>query len=232
MKGQTTKDIEKILVESVQNAHSVFMWKSLNGVIEKCELKLRAIRKEYGEVELEIIEKETKKLSDMMSGNREFNFYIPDSSVSFTTSLKNTIDEKKFKVRIPSECSFYERRKHERVQLQKAFISFEHNKVMNKKSLFDVSIGGFAFVLPKTEKMNLKKGMSFDKCVLEIGLRKMKVSIECTSAQTIDRFKLDSLPYGGFKIAFRFTSISKEDKDFLAEQITMKILQSKELKGA
>jgi hypothetical protein len=68
--------------------------------------------------------------------------------------------------------------------------------------------------------------------VLEIFGRKIKVKAECVDAITIDRYKLDSLPYGGYKIAFRFTEISVEDREYLMEFVTHQILVQQSMKKA
>jgi len=232
MKTVTALTIDKIMIEAIQNQYSVYAWKSLNGEVEKCELKIKAFRKELGEVELEIPTNENKKIADIVTGAREIHFYLPESSVSFNAKIKVTLDEKKIKIYIPTEYSFYERRKNERVNLEKCFLTFEHNKNKIRKSIFDIGMGGIALVLPRTEKIMAKKGLTFENCILEVETRKIKLSIECVGTQAIDRYKLESLPYGGNKFSFRFVNLSKEDKDFLQDLITHKILQSKRLKGA
>lgn len=224
--------IDKIMIEAIQNQYSVYAWKSLNGEVEKCELKIKAFRKELGEVELEIPATENKKVADIVTGSREIHFYLPDSSVSFNGKIKLTLDEKKLKIFTPTDYSFYERRKNERVSLEKCFLVFESNKAKIRKSIFDIGMGGIALVLPRTEKIMAKKGSTFENCILEVETRKIKLTIECVGTQSIDRYKLESLPYGGNKFSFRFVNLNKEDKEFLQNLITHKILQSKRLKGA
>jgi c-di-GMP-binding flagellar brake protein YcgR len=104
-------------------------------------------------------------------------------------------------------------------------VSVEFNKAVMKKSIFDISLGGIAIILPKSDKVVVSRGKEFPLMVLELDGRKIKVKAECTNSVTIDRFKLDSLPYGGYKIAFRFTELSKEDKEYLVEFVTHQILQ-------
>lgn len=232
MNKQTGKNVDRILVEVTQNNWSVFAWKSVNGVVNKCELKIKAFRKEYNEIEFEVVNKENESISDVVTGLREVNFYVPESSVSFTAVFKKTIDEFKFKVTVPTMCEYFERRKHERVKSNNSFVIFEVNKMSYKKPMYDVSLGGFAFIIPRADKIVVKKGTVVEKCILEINNKKIPIKAECVAAVVIDRFKFDYLPYGGVKIAFRFTAISKEDKIFLAEYITTQSILNKRLKGA
>lgn len=226
MKDQKTgKNFNRMIIEAVQENYSFFAWQSLGGVIEKCELRIKAYRKDYNEIELEARPDQEESLSKVISGNRTLNVYVPDISVSFSAELKSVSADMKVKIHIPNDYSFYERRKHERLEPSKTcYVSLELNKSLLKKSIFDISLGGFAIILPKSDKMVVTKGKEFPNIVLDVLGRRIKVKAECTSTVTIDRFKLDSLPYGGYKIAFRFMEISKEDKEFLTEFVTHETL--------
>lgn len=214
------KDFDRMIIEAVQSNYSFFAWQSLGGVVEKCELKIKAFRNDYNEIELEAKSTEEAALAKVISGNRLLNIYVPELSISFSTELKN-VTANKVKIYPPKEYSFYERRKHERIQPSKTcYVSFEIAKMMMKKSIFDISLGGFAIILPKSDKVVVTKGKEFPVMTLDVYGRRITVKAECVAAITIDRFKLDSLPYGGYKIAFRFTQISKEDKDYLIEFVT------------
>lgn len=214
------KEFDRMIIEAVQSNYSFFAWQSLGGVVEKCELKIKAFRNDYNEIELEAKSSEEAALAKVISGNRLLNIYVPELSISFSTELKN-VTANKVKIYPPKEYSFYERRKHERIQPSKTcYVSFEIAKMMMKKSVFDISLGGFAIILPKSDKIVVTRGKEFPVMTLDVYGRRITVKAECVAAITIDRFKLDSLPYGGYKIAFRFTQISKEDKDYLIEFVT------------
>lgn len=226
MKEQKTgREFDKMLVEAVQDKISFFAWQSIGGVVEKCEFKIVAYRKDYSEIELVAKEDNENAISKIISGNRMLNIYVPELSVSFTAGLKTITVDKKIRIHLPTDYSFYERRKHERVQpLKTCYASFELNRNLYKKSMFDLSIGGLAIILPKSDKVVITKGKEFPLVILDIMGRKIKVKAECVAAITIDRYKLDSLPYGGYKIAFRFTEIAAEDREFLVEFVTHQIL--------
>lgn len=228
-----SKDFDRMIVEAVQENFSFFAWQSIGGIVEKCELKIRAYRKDYNEIELEVCAGQEDKLAKVISGNRILNIYVPELSVSFSSELKSVTIDKKVKLYPPADYSFYERRKHERVRPSKAcFVTFEHNKQLIKKAIYDFSLGGIAVILPKSDKVTIAKGKIFTMFVIDIGLRKMKVRAECVNSFTIDRFKFDNLPYGGFKLAFRFTEIAKEDRAFLAEFVTHEMLMQQIQKKA
>jgi len=219
MKEQkASKDFDRMIVEAIRENYSFFAWQSIGGVVEKCELKVKAYRKEYMEIELELCVGQEENLAKVISGNRILNIYVPELSVSFCSVLKSSTEGKKIKLNPPVDFVFYERRKHERVVPSKVcFVSFEHNKKMVRRSVHDFSLGGIAIVLSKTERMNIEKGKTLDNFTVEIGKKKIKVKAECVNSIVIDRFKLENLPYGGFKLGFRFTEISAEDKSYLRE---------------
>lgn len=220
------KDFDRMFIEAVQGNISFFAWSSVNNVIEKCELKIKAYRKEMNEFELEIKDGQQDKLPRVVPSNKMLNFYVPGISVSFTSELKEMNMNGRLKLVLPLEYTFFERRLHERVQPDKScFVSYEYKKTFIKRSVYDISIGGVAIILPRTYIMsrNIDKD-EIGTITLEIGARKFPVEVECVSSIIIDRYKLDHLPYGGFKVSFRFKKMSKEDKEFLTEYVTHQVL--------
>jgi hypothetical protein len=227
------KDFDKMLFEAIQEKYIFIAWLSINGIVEKCELGIKAFRKEYKEIELEISSGDNDQFLKIIPGNRVINIYIPELSVSFSSELKSFGLNKKIILSPPLNYSFHERRKHERVTPSKdCNLIFEHNKQLINKTLFDLSIGGAAIIFSKTGRINVVKGTVFTNATLIVGSRKIKVKLECTSAIGIDRFKLEQLPYGGFKFAFRFLEISKEDKAYLAGFVTHELLVQLDQKKA
>ena len=228
-----SKDFDKMIVAAIQDNLSFFAWQSIGGVVEKCELKIKAYRKDYNEFELEVCVGQEEALAKVVSGNRILNIYVPELSVSFFSELKSLSADKKVKLYPPNEYTFYERRKHDRIHPTKTcYVSFEHNKVTSKKAIFDLSISGVAIILAKSDKIAISKGKVFAQFYLDVGLKKIMVKAECVNSITIDRFKLDNLPYGGFKLAFRFTEISKEDRAYLTEYVTQELLVQQTKKKA
>jgi hypothetical protein len=226
-------EFDKMIIEAVQRNLVFYAWHSLGGSVEKCELKIKAFRKDYNEIELEVGHEEGNMLSRIISGNRILNIYVPELSISFFSELKSLTLDNKVKIYPPSEYSFYERRKHERVEpLKNCFVSFEHNKQIIKKTIFDFSLGGIAIILPKSDKLAIAKGKLFSDFIIEIGMKKIKTKVECINSFSIDRFKFDKLPYGGYKLAFRFVEMSKADKAFLVDFMTQLTLTNQAQKKA
>ena len=219
------REFERMITEAAQERISFFAWQSIGGIVEKCEFTIVAFRKDYSEIELVAKDDSEEALKKVISGNRMLNIYIPELSVSFSASLKSINADKKIRIHLPLNYSFYERRKHERVQpIKTCYASFEISKNIFKKSLFDISIGGVAIILPKSDKIVIAKGKEFTIVILDIMGRKIRAKAECVSSISIDRYKLDSLPYGGYKIAFRFKEIAAADRGALVEFVTHQIL--------
>lgn len=219
------REFERMLTEAVQDKISFYAWQSIGGIVEKCGFTIVAFRKDQNEIELVATNNNEDTFSKVISGDRILNIYVPELSVSFTAGLKSITSDKKIRIHLPTEYSFYERRKHERVQPSKAcYANFVIGKNIFKRALFDISIGGIALILPKSEKINIEKGKEFFITIPDMLGNKISVRAECVSAITIDRYKLDSLPYGGYKIAFRFKEISVADRSLLMEFVTEQIL--------
>lgn len=225
------KDFDAMIGEAVREEMSFYAWKSIEGAVEKCELKVKAYRKGHNEIELEACEGQEQKLQAVIDTGQILRIFAPDLSVSFCSELKEDPEERVVLLSLPSDFSFHERRKHERIQPSKtAYAIFEHNKVQIKKIIFDLSIGGAAVIMPRTGKIYIEKGDFLEPFVVEIGARKLKIRAQCTSLVLIDRYKFEDLPYGGIKLAFRFAEIGKDDKAFLNEYVTHEILMKQSQK--
>jgi hypothetical protein len=220
-----SSDFDKMLIAAVKNDLLFFVLRSIDGNVEKCEMRIKAYRKDYNEIELELCANEEEKLTKVISGNRILNIYVPDISVSFFAELKTITVENKIKLYLPLNYIFHNRRKHERIQLEKTcYLSFEYNNIMVRRPIYDLSIGGVSIILPKSDKIRIIKGKKYDIFVMDIGIRKIKVKSECINAFSINRFKVANLPYGGFMLAFRFTEIGIKDKEYLNEYIAHEML--------
>jgi len=214
------KALDKMITEAVHGRFSFFIWLSIDGVVEKCETKIKAVRKEYKEIELSIEPDQEAQLVKVIPGNRIVNIFVPELSISFSSTLKAISIDKKIKIYIPTDYIFYNRRRYERVRfVQNGYVSFEQNKIMIKKILYDISAGGFSLVILKTDPIARKMDRGLILFLLEIAGKKIKVKAECVNNIKIDRHKLEDLPYGGVKLGFRFAEMSKEDKEFLIELV-------------
>jgi hypothetical protein len=229
------KEFDKKIIDCIQKNYSFYAWKSLNGNIEKCELKGKAIRCDYGEIELEARLGSEKQLENVVSGNRKISMYIPEMGISFWAQLKNVSADGKIKIVIPEEYGIHERRKHERVVPEnKCYVTLEIKSQMYKKAIYDLSMGGFAIILPKTEKVGIAKDAVFNSATLDIpGIKnKIKVKVICVSSFAFDRFRFSELPYGGYKIAFCFKDLSPESKKVIDEFMLTELLNQSSRKKA
>lgn len=227
------KKFDRMMIEAIQKKYSFFAWNSLNGVIEKIEFVSKAYRYDYNEIELEMSNLTNQKISSIISGDKLVNFYIPELSISFTSELKIIKDEARLRVYLPKEYSFYDRRAYDRVEPdQTCFVQLEMNKLKNKKSIFDIGLGGFSIILPKSDKFFVEKGKEIANIKIEIPGFVFNVKAVCVNNIIIDRFKVDSLPYGGFKLAFKFSEIAESDLKILKDYIAQEYLKSRHLKAA
>jgi hypothetical protein len=229
------KEFDKKIIDCIQNNYSFYAWKSLNGTIEKCELKGKAIRCEYEEIELEARLGSEKLLENVVSGNRKISIYIPEMGISFLAQLKNISADGKLKIVIPEEYGVHERRKHERVMPEKkCYVTVEIKSQMYKKAIYDFSMGGFAIIVPKTEKLGIAKDAVFASVILEIpGIKeKIKAKVICVSSFAFDRFRFNELPYGGYKIAFCFKDLSPDSKKVIDDFMLTELLNQSTRKKA
>ena len=56
-------DFDRKIIEALQKQHHIITWSSLDGVISKCQLSLKAFRREFNEIELKLEEKNLAALN-------------------------------------------------------------------------------------------------------------------------------------------------------------------------
>lgn len=229
------KEFDKKIIECIQKNYSFYAWQSINGVVEKCEMKGKALRCEYGEIELEAREGQEHQIQNILSGNRKVSIYVPEMGMSFQSPLKSVLESAKIKITIPEDYTVHERRKHERLNpKQTCYVSLEIKSQMYKKTIYDMSMGGFAIVIPKTEKLTIPKDTVLSSVTLEFfgSKEKIRAKVICISSFSFDRFRYADLPYGGYKMAFCFKDLSVESKKLIDEFIVSELLSQSVIKKA
>ncbi len=205
----------------------VIVWQNVDDVIFKCNIYLKSFKKDIGEFEFYVSEKDVELFRKITIGKRVISLYVPASSISFNVFIDQYIDDTKFKTSIPENYQFFNRRENERVQpTETTYVTFEYQKQTFKKYLFDISVGGLSLVIPKADRFNLEKGAMITNFVIHLENKKIKVHVECVNSFSVDRYKVDSLPYGGQKIAFKFIKIQTQDKIFINEYVEKNFHQS------
>lgn len=230
---KVNRDFDKKIIEAITKKFPVVAWNSNNSVIHKTQLTLKAYRKDYGELEFNIPEEKQEEFVKLLDGGDKFRVYLPDLSIAFSLVVKQYSDIKVVKTFIPDNFTFHERRNFERVtpdRLCYAYINFKNAKP--RVNIFDVSLGGFSVVYPKSLKVDIKEEQIYDNISIDIYGHKIVGKFQCVNTVSLDPHKVESLPYGGFKVAFKFVEISQRDLDYLRDFISTKIIQSSDFKKA
>ncbi len=230
---KVNRDFDKKIVEAITKKFPVVAWNSINSVIYKTQLTLKAYRKDYSELEFNVPEESIEEFSKLLEGGDKFRVYLPDLSIAFSLVVKQYSDPKMIKVFIPESFTFHERRNHERVKPDRlcyAYINFKN--ATPRVNIFDVSLGGFSVVYPKSLKVDIKEEEIYSNISLDIYGHKITGKFECVNTVSLDPHKVEALPYGGFKVAFRFVEIQSRDLDYLREFISTKIIQASSFKKA
>lgn len=227
------RDFDKKIIEALKKQYHIVTWSSLDGVISKCQLSLKAFRRDYNEIEFKLEEQNLEAFKKVITGDKTLKIYIPETSISFSCQLKSFEEDSRIKVTIPNDYTFFERRKHERVAPEKrCYAHIDFNGLRPKLDVHDISMGGFSVIFPKSNKMSIAIKQQFQNVCLDLIGHRIETNVECTGSVVIDPFRVESLPYGGFKISFKFLALSKADSDFLADFISYYVLKKREMKEA
>lgn len=215
MKECKTNDyFDLIMSKAIQNQSLFYIWKSLNGSVQKINAHIVNYQKSYRLIEIGIETSMMANFFDLFPGEKILSLYSPVLGISFKVPVKNINDKNQIKCDIPSEYIVHNRRGHERVvPLCATGIKIKKNGNYIKKTVFDISESGVSILLSKSEKVLIGENQSKYELVLELGSKSILLNAELVRIINIDRYKLDSHPYGGVKFTFRFVDIKQEDRD-------------------
>jgi hypothetical protein len=194
-------------------------WKIVAGKKITVEVVFHIIRKFRNEIIVKAVTPAGKKtLGDLSIGAQNLNFYLPDDLVLFQTEVKQILPSGDITIRIPKMIAQVDRRKNMRLFIEegmKADLTFKKEnpgqrvitKVFNKRC-FDISAGGYSFIISKTEANYFKMGDRVVNAELVIDNQKIKVHGKIINLLEVEPNKQNKLHYKGYKVCLSFLQLS------------------------
>lgn len=211
--------IESIINNTKKSNKSVLGWKIVGGKKVTVEVVFHIIRKFRNEIVIKAIGEQGKqKLGNLVAGSKKINFYLPDDMVLFQTDVKHVEQNGDIRIKIPTMMAQLDRRKHLRLFVEESMnikvnFSKENNghRVLTQqfeKSCFDISAGGFSFIISKSEARFFNLNDSINNIEVQIGDIKLKANCEITNILDVEPNVGNKLNYKGWKVCFRYTKIN------------------------
>lgn len=232
LKLEDSSDILSIIEGLKSKESQVLAWSFFGNKKVTSELYVHLIRKARGEFILKASSPlEFEKLQDLITQKKKINFYLNDEMALFQSEIKFDPDSKLLIAKFPTMIAQINRRKFERYSIQenkkvdlsfsKEIIEFTQKRIQSfKKKAFDLSCGGFSFVVSKSEKKYFNKK---DKFFIEMNLGEKFIYSSCVicSVLEIEPTKKNGLNYKGLKIGVQFVNMEEEYLRALQEYIAL-----------
>lgn len=222
---QSTKD----------NEHEVWVWRMIGDEKHLVSVRFDAIRKTRSDFSLMASDKSLTSLRDLVGGSSALDIYIPDSSLLFRANIKQFDPlSGKFYLEVPPFMAQVERRKNFRVNVYSksdVMVEFSKNILYPRahsqiflKSCFDISAGGFSFLVSRLESKYFKEKDKISSLKIKIGERNIDVDASVISVLEIEPDIHNRLHYKVWKICCKLDRLDVFQKKFLEKYIFERII--------
>ncbi len=238
----TDTKLKKVYDESVmtglfngaKDAHmEVFIWKLVGGSKYLANVKIEAVRKTRKDLCVVPAPGYEKQVQELMGSQEFIDFYIPESALLFRCKIRQTEAPVRYYVCYPEFTAQVERRKEFRLNVHDSAevkVGFSKSTIDPRpmtqvftKTCFDVSAGGFSFLVSRMESKFFKIHDPIRNIDVKIGDRKAKVNAEIALIKEIEPDQTNGLTYKVWRVCCRFSQIDhlteKHIQRFILERI-------------
>ncbi|MGE3608940.1 MAG: hypothetical protein AB7I27_05090 [Bacteriovoracaceae bacterium] len=225
--------ILSLLTNSKENGFEVYMWKLVAGVKHLATVRIEAVRKMRNDFCIAPASGQEKLVQDLLGSQSYIDLYIPDCALLLRCGLKQVDSPVRYYLNFPDFVAQVERRKSLRLNVYES----EEVKVTFAKELpaprvgsqyfskhcFDVSSGGFSFLISRPESKCFATKDSIIDVELVAGNWKTRVKAEVAMIKEIEPDEIYGFPYKVWKICCRFSEIDQISKKYLEKFIFERI---------
>jgi len=209
-------DILEVLNETKDKSESVFAWYVFNDHTLKVELSIHSIDGSEEEIVLTPDNKSVFLVRELVSGMGTINIYVPKKLLIFSAEFKHVDDEGRLKIGYPTIFKVHDRRGWDRVQLEADILAAFELKGKNwNKKVFDLGSGGMSIVFNKTEHFRGELQERIDRVEITVGEKKVFCQCTIVNILQLKPYLLESCPYGGTRVSFKFDNLDKDSKEIL-----------------
>lgn len=220
------KLIYSLLLASKEKLEQILVWKFVGNKKITARVKLSIINKTTKTISINSHEDDIDILSQILSSSECLNFYIPNGSSLFQTSIKNIESAQRVVLRFPQFVAQLERRKwirlnaedfpNIRIQFTKKNDPLKSTQQFYRKNLHDLGVGGMAIMMSKSEAKFFLKGEKIKAVELLIDDSKIVVDLEVVNQIELNPSTQSNHYYKVWKIGFRFAGMQKKDQELIS----------------
>lgn len=194
------QQFEKIIQEAARNTSEAYIWDICKNEVVKVPVSLKSINGVKKMINFEVDHRAKDYIKDLVDGIGYLKFFIPNLQLMFASKIEYYRGSH-LEVSFPESFKRNDRRKDSRIEpLFPVYFKLDGLK----KECFDISNGGFSFILNGLEFKNLKQNQDTPfECFIEFPNKKLKISATLVNVADIKPFQLERFPYGVKKLSFR-----------------------------
>lgn len=239
MSGNKLKKVEEenvvlsLISSAKEKSSEVYIWKIVAGVKHLASVRIEAVRKMRNDFCIAPASGQEKLVQDLLGSQTYIDLYIPDCALLLRCRLKQVDSPMRYYLKFPDFVAQVERRKnlrlnvHESSEVKVGFSkSLSSPRVVTQyfsKHCFDVSAGGFSFLISKMESKFFEAHDTLTMIDFSAGKWSTKVNAEVTMIKEIEPDQANGFSYKVWKVCCRFTQIDQISKKYLEKFIFERI---------
>lgn len=222
--------IFSIINNTKLNDRTLVAWRLIGGKKVTVNVKIRVLRKFRSEIVLKTEDVRSQAmLQDLTAGTDKLNFYLQQEMVLFQTMIKSRSAEGEITVTIPNMIAQIDRRKHLRLFVEDYMpiqVNFIKKSNLNgnvtqqfDKKCYDLSAGGFSFVISKTEAKFFKIGDPVLNVSLNMDGQFIYFNAKIVNLLNVEPNELNKLNYKGLKVCLKFLDLAQKYHDVINDYV-------------
>ncbi|HXH31724.1 MAG TPA: PilZ domain-containing protein [Bacteriovoracaceae bacterium] len=225
--------ILNLLSGSKEGSFEVFIWKLIGGSKIMAQVRIESIRKLRNDFCIVPSEGQDRSVQELMSSQPHMDLYIPEASIIFRCPVKQTDAPYRYYLQLPEFVAQIERRKDFRLNVyddSEVKVSFakstKDQKPMSQhflKNCFDVSRGGFSFLISKMESKFFQVGDEVPVLEIKAGDWSTKVSFEVSTIRELAPDETNNMSYKVWRVGCKFSKIDQISRKYLEKYVFERI---------
>jgi len=203
------KEFEGLISEAIAKRSEAFIWDISGDEVIRIPVKLEALNGFASRVVFTLDHRAKYYINDLIKGVGMLKFYIPAQQLLFISKI-DIYQGTNLEIYYPEAFKKHDRRKDDRLE-PLIPVHFLGNGF--KKECYDISTGGFSFIMNNSEFKSVKYGKGqVIECEIQFPFKTVKVKAKIVNLIEIKPYQLERFPYGAKKVALMI-----EENDFYLE---------------
>jgi hypothetical protein len=225
--------ILNLLAGAHERGADVFVWRFFGNTKHIGQVKIEFVRKSKKDFSLTPIEGQDKQVHEIIHLQEFVDLYIPESLVLLRCDIKTAEPNRRYYLKLPDFMGQVERRKSFRLKVydtSEVKVSFAKSVTLMKtltqhffKDCYDVSTGGFSFLVSKMELKFFQKEDKIEAVEIKLKNWVSKIPVFIRSIQEIEPDEFNGFPYKVWRINCSFVSLDLVSKKYLERFIFERI---------